>query len=62
MAELLTIDQAAAIIRVTPAMVRRYCARGILPSNRVGPVWLILRRDAERFKRPARGRPTQERS
>jgi hypothetical protein len=56
-ADLLTVDQAAALLLLTPASVRHHCRRGTLPARRLAGVWLIRRADAARFVRRPAGRP-----
>lgn len=56
---LLSIPQAAERLGLSAAMVRRYCAQGRLPAEKVGKGWAIRRRDVERFAASPRrsGRP-----
>lgn len=53
----ISVAEAAGIIGVSPMMVRKYVVAGKLAARMVSDVWLIDRQEAERFKRPNRGRP-----
>lgn len=57
---LLTISETAERLGLSAAMVRRYCADGKLPAQKVGRDWAIRQRDAERFAAIPRrsGRPS----
>jgi excisionase family DNA binding protein len=57
---LLTINEAADRLGLSVAMVRRYCADGKLPAQKIGRDWAISRRDVERFAAVPRqsGRPS----
>lgn len=60
---LISVAEAAAILRVTPGRVRQLIAGGRLEATRVGPVLVLQRQLVERFAmqpRPVgypRGRP-----
>jgi len=56
---LLTISEAAERLGLSIAMVRRYCADGKLPAQKIGRNWAIHQRDVERFAAVPRhsGRP-----
>ena len=56
---LLSTPEAAERLGLSEAMVRRYCAQGRLPANKVGKGWAIRRWDVERFAANPRrsGRP-----
>jgi len=56
---LLSTPEAAERLGLSEAMVRRYCAQGRLPANKVGKAWAIRRWDVERFAVSPRrsGRP-----
>lgn len=47
----LTAAEVAAMLRVDPQTVRRWCANGELPSVRAGRVIRIRREDVDRFVR-----------
>lgn len=47
----LTAAEVAALLRVDPQTVRRWCATGELPSVRAGRVIRIRREDVDRFVR-----------
>jgi excisionase family DNA binding protein len=47
--ELLTVDEVAAVLRVTGQTVRNYLTRGLLPHIKVGRRVRIARSDFERF-------------
>ena len=57
---LLTISEAAERLGLTFAMVRRYCADGKIPAQKMGRDWAIRRRDVESFAAIPRrsGRPS----
>jgi excisionase family DNA binding protein len=60
--DMITVNQAAKIIGVTPGRIRQLIAENHLPATKVGEgrggVWLIKRDDLERIKvRPGPGRP-----
>jgi len=57
---LLTISEAAERLGLSVAMVRRYCAAGKLPAQKIGRDWAIRQRDVEHFAATPRrsGRPT----
>ena len=57
---LLTVPEAADRLGLSIAMVRRYCAQGKLPAQKLGRDWAIRRRDIERFAASPRrsGRPS----
>ncbi len=56
---LLTISETAERLGLSIAMVRRYCADGKLPAQKIGRDWAILQRDVEYFAATPRhsGRP-----
>lgn len=56
---LLTITEAAKRLGLSPVMVRRYCADGKIPAQKIGRDWAIRRRDMEHFAAAPRhsGRP-----
>lgn len=45
MADLLTPEEVAARLRVTPAAVRKWCRSGALPASRAGKLWRIAESD-----------------
>jgi len=57
---LLTITETAERLGLSIAMVRRYCADGKLPAQKIGRDWTILQRDVEHFAATPRhsGRPS----
>jgi excisionase family DNA binding protein len=59
--EMVTIPQAAERLGLSVAMVRRYCAQGKLPAQKLGKGWVIRRLELERFAVSPRhsGRPGQ---
>ena len=46
---MVTIPEAAERLGLSVAMVRRYCAQGKLPAQKVGKGWVIRRWELERF-------------
>ena len=55
--ELLTVPQAAHILKVSQQRVRQYIADGALPAKKYGTAWLIKSEDVADFKPRANGRP-----
>ena len=57
---LLTISETAERLGLSIAMVRRYCADGKLPAQKIGRDWTIIQRDVEHFAATPRhsGRPS----
>ena len=53
---LLTIPEAADRLGLSVAMVRRYCATGKLPAQKVGRDWTVRQGDVERFAAAPRQR------
>jgi excisionase family DNA binding protein len=53
---LLTIPETADRLGLSIAMVRRYCATGQLPAQKMGRDWVIRPRDVERFASTPRRR------
>ena len=53
--KLVTIEEAAAQLGVTPQMVRRYCKEGLLQAQRLGKAWVIT--GEVRVPEQKRGRP-----
>lgn len=49
--EVLTLDEAAAFLRLHRETVRRLLQRGVLPGVKVGGTWRIHRRDLEEYLR-----------
>jgi excisionase family DNA binding protein len=43
--EILTTDEAAALLKLTPFTVREYARRGILPARKAGKGWRFFRPD-----------------
>jgi excisionase family DNA binding protein len=58
---LLTVPEVAERLGLSIAMVRRYCAQGKLPAQKLGRDWAVRRQDIERFAAAPRhtGRPNQ---
>lgn len=57
-ADLISVDDAAALADVTPQWIRSLAKSGRIPGRRVGSVWLVSRSAALAFKRhPTAGRP-----
>jgi excisionase family DNA binding protein len=52
--ELLTVQEAAKILKVIPRRVRQFIQEGRLPANKIGRPWFIKRTDLEAFKRVKR--------
>ncbi len=56
-ADEVTVYEAAEIIDRSHSQVTRYIADGLLPYRKVGNMYLIPRRAAEKFTPPPRGNP-----
>lgn len=50
--DLLTTTEAATIMRVTPATVRRWCEAGTLPAVKPRGQWLIAESDLQAMLTP----------
>lgn len=50
--DLLTVDETAALLRVSPVTIRRFIASGRLPARRVGRHVRVEREAAEAFAEP----------
>ncbi len=46
---MITVSEAAALLNLSVATVRRWCAGGQLPCHRFGRLWSISVRDFERW-------------
>ena len=57
---LLTVPQAAHILKVSQQRVRQYIADGALPAKKYGTAWLIKSEDVADFKPRANGRPRKQ--
>ena len=49
MAQVLTVEQIAGRLDVTPETVRRYLRRGMIQGRKLGRSWRILETELERF-------------
>jgi excisionase family DNA binding protein len=47
--DVMTIDEAAAYLRVHPQTIRRRVKDGTLPGARIGRTWRVRRVDLDRF-------------
>jgi excisionase family DNA binding protein len=59
--DVLTVEEAAAALEVSVATVRRRCAQGDLPAEKVGKQWVVYRRAIEAHRprrRDPRGAPS----
>lgn len=59
--EVVTVEEAAAILEVSIATVRRRCSSGALDAEKVGKQWVLQRRAVESHRprsRPSRGIPS----
>lgn len=52
-----TVEEAAAVIGVSPSQITRYIADGKLKAKRIGHQFLIEQHVAHTFTRPPRGNP-----
>ncbi len=53
----ISLAQAARVIGCTKRNALNYVLAGSLPATSIDGFWVVLRKHAESFKRPARGRP-----
>lgn len=65
--ELLTTEQAAEALRISPMRVRQLAQSGQLPARRLGRDWVIRRADLDAARtrntqvgRPRKGQPTPD--
>lgn len=49
MSELITAQQAAAMLGIDETLVRRYCRVGRIKADKFGRAWMIAREDVEEF-------------
>lgn len=56
---MLTTRQAAEYLGFAEDTVRRYIKRGIIRATKTGPIWLVDKRECDRYRRNknSRGRP-----
>jgi len=54
-----TAEQAAPLMRLSPASVRRYCHTGVLQGEKVGGAWFLPKSEIDRYNRERRrpGKP-----
>jgi excisionase family DNA binding protein len=57
--ELLTVNETADMLRLSPITIRRYIAAGRLPAERVGRAIRIRREAIDDFIQPIRKRPPE---
>lgn len=57
---LISVAQAAQILAVHPATIRRMIARGELPAKRVGRVWRVDPADLQPERRELQGTKTRQ--
>ena len=50
----MTLNEAAAILGVTPDTLRLQLANGKLRGRKIGPLWTVTRREVERYRRESR--------
>ena len=60
--EILTAEQAAAVIGITAQGVRAACRRGGLPATRIAGVWILERSEVEKYAAADNGNRHKERS
>lgn len=49
MVRILTVEQAAEKLQLSPKAVRKYLRTGKLPGRKIGKVWRLLESELERF-------------
>jgi excisionase family DNA binding protein len=56
--DILTVDQAADFLQLTPPTIRQMAARGLLPGRRFGRMWRFSRRQLLEFIETGNPPPT----
>lgn len=56
----ISLAQAAEIIGCTKRNAQNYIESGKLAAVNVDGFWIVLKRDAKKFKRPKKGRPRKD--
>ena len=49
MARILTVEQAAEKLQMTPKIVREYLRLGMMPGRKIGRAWRVVETDIERW-------------
>ena len=47
----MTLNEAAAILGVTPDTLRQQLANGKLRGRKIGPIWVLSKGEVERYRR-----------
>ncbi|MCX6377355.1 MAG: helix-turn-helix domain-containing protein [Armatimonadetes bacterium] len=61
MAQVLTVEQAAKKLQLTPRTVREYLKHGMIPGRKLGRSWRILETELEWFLSGSRPVPPEKR-
>lgn len=57
MPKMLTITQAADLLGLAPATLARQARLGKLRAEKTGPIWLVTRKEVDRYADASLGRP-----
>ncbi len=60
MDRLITTPEIAASFQVSVNTVNVWIRRGLLPAEKLGPIWIVREQDLAEFTRPTRGRPKEK--
>jgi excisionase family DNA binding protein len=58
---MMTLNQAAEALGVTPATLRQQIAAGRLTASKIGPLWVVEELEVDRYRRESQGRPGRPR-
>lgn len=54
---MMTLNEAAAALGVSPATLRQQIAAGRLRAEKIGPLWVVQQREVDRYRRESLGQP-----
>jgi excisionase family DNA binding protein len=57
MAQILTVEQAAAKLQMSPKIVREYLRLGMIPGRKIGRAWRVVETDLERWVSTGQSEP-----
>jgi len=57
MAQILTVEQAAAKLQMSPKIVREYLRLGKMPGRKIGRAWRVVETDLERWVSTGQSKP-----